>query len=53
MRHDMTPVARSITDAEKNRLVFGLRFLQRFRAPGIPIDWVVRVLQEIWARFVY
>ena len=47
VRHDMAPVTGSITDAQENGLVFTTGFLQGFRTPGIPVDRVVGVLDEI------
>jgi hypothetical protein len=40
-----------VSDAEKDGFVFGLRASQRLVAPGVPIDWIVSVLQQIGARF--
>ena len=44
---DVTPVAGAVADGDKYRLVLALRLGQRFRAPGIPIDWVMRMQQQI------
>ena len=46
--HDVAPVARGIPDAEKHGLVLSPRLFKRGFAPGVPIDWVFRVLAEIW-----
>ena len=45
--HDMAPVAGGITDRQQDRLVFAARFFQRFRAPRVPVDRVVGVLQQV------
>ena len=47
VRHDVAPVAGRITDREKDRFVFLARFGERFFAPRIPIDRIVRVLEKI------
>jgi hypothetical protein len=46
----MTPVAGGVTDGEEHGLVFGPRALESLRAPRVPIDRIVTVLEEIWAR---
>src|SRR5882672_2433474 len=45
--HDMAPVAGRVTDAEKNRLVLLPRLFECFRAPGVPIDRIELVLQQV------
>jgi hypothetical protein len=46
----MAPVARRISDAQKDGLVFSFCALQSFFPPRVPVDWVVRMLQKIRAR---
>jgi hypothetical protein len=48
----MAPMARGVADAEENGFVFFLRSRQSFFSPGVPIHWVMSVLQKIRARFV-
>jgi hypothetical protein len=43
----MAPVAGCIADAEEDRLVFGFGFLKGLGSPGIPLDWVVFVLEQV------
>ena len=50
--HDMAPVAGGISDGEENGTVFFFRELQRFLPPGVPVDRVVGVLQQVGAGFV-
>jgi hypothetical protein len=52
VRHDMIPVAGVVADAEEDRLVLRFGARQRFVAPGVPIDRVVPVLEQIGAGFV-
>lgn len=40
-------MAGEVTDGKKDRLVFPARFLEGLLAPRIPIDWIVRVQEEI------
>ena len=47
MLHHMTPVTRRITDAEENRLVISFRHAERRFSPRIPINGVVRVLEQV------
>lgn len=47
--HHMAPITGGITDGEQNRLVFLPRLGKRFLAPRIPVDRVMRVLQQIGA----
>ena len=47
--HHVTPVAGRVADREQDGLVLARRALERFAAPGIPVDRVVGVLQEIGA----
>src|SRR5205085_6571755 len=47
MRHHVAPMAGRVTDREKDRFVFVTRFGERFFAPRIPINGVLRVLKRI------
>ena len=47
--HHMAPVAGGITDREKDRFVLLGGFVERLRAPRIPVDGVVGVLQQVRA----
>ena len=48
----MAPVTRGIADREKDRLVLPARLRERFFAPRIPIDRIVRVLKKVWRLLV-
>ena len=43
----MTPVTRRVSDAQKNRLIFLLRFPPHRIPPRHPIHWIMGVLQQI------
>ena len=45
--HHMTPVTRRITDAQQNRLVISFRLAERRFSPRMPIDGIVRVLEQV------
>ncbi len=45
--HDVAPMAGGVADGEEDRLVFGLRLGERVIAPGVPIDRVLGVLEEV------
>ena len=45
--HHVAPMAGGIADREKDRLVLLARFRERFLAPRIPVDGVVRVLEKV------
>ncbi len=47
--HDVAPVAGGVADGEEDRLVFLARLGERLLAPGIPVDRVVGVLEEVRA----
>ena len=47
----LTPVASGVTDTQEDWLVFFFGFLQCFFVPGIPVNWVIGVLEEIGALF--
>ena len=47
--HDVAPVARAVADGEEDELAFLLRLGERLVAPGIPVDRVVGVLEQIGA----
>src|SRR5436189_267533 len=48
--HHVAPVAGGVPDREQNRLVLVARPPSRLLTPGVPVDRVVRVLQEVRAR---
>ena len=48
--HHVTPVAGGVADGQENRPVLGARPRERLLAPRIPVDRVVRVLEEVGAR---
>ena len=50
--HHVAPVAGRIADGEKDRLVLFPGFVQRRRPPGVPIHRIVRMLEQVRARFV-
>ena len=50
--HDVAPVAGGIADAEEDGFIFRLGLFEGFRAPGIPVDGVVGVLEEVGAGLV-
>jgi len=52
MRHHVAPVAGGIADRKQDRLSFPPRCVERFLAPGPPMDGVVLVLEEIGARLL-
>ena len=47
VRHDVTPMAGGVANAQEDRFVFGLRFSQGFFTPGVPVYRVVGVLEKI------
>ena len=47
--HHMAPVARRIADRQEDRLVLSVRPRQSLRAPWVPVDRVVRVLEQVGA----
>ena len=50
--HHVAPMAGGVADAEKDRLIFGFRFLQRVLAPGVPIHRIVGVLEQVGAGLI-
>ena len=50
--HDVAPVAGGVADGEQDRLVLGMRAAERLLAPRVPVDRVVRVLEEVGAGFL-
>ena len=50
--HDVAPVAGGVADGQQDRLVLGPRLLKGLRSPGIPVDGVVGVLDQIRAHLV-
>jgi hypothetical protein len=49
----MAPVAGGITYGQEDRLILGFCSIERFVAPGVPINGVMGVLEEIRGFFVY
>ena len=49
--HDVAPVAGRVADGEQDRLVLRARLREGLVAPRVPVDRVVRVLEEVRARF--
>ena len=45
--HDVAPVTGRVSDRQEDGFFFGARLLEGFRAPGIPVDGVVLVLEEV------
>ena len=52
VRHHVAPVARAVADGDEERLVLGARALERLVPPFVPVDRVLRVLEEVRARRV-
>ena len=50
--HHVAPVAGRVADGEQDRPVLVARSVERLVAPGVPVDGVVRVLEEVRARLV-
>ena len=48
--HDVAPVAGGVSDAQEDGLILGSRLLHRLRSPGVPVDRIVGVLQQVGAR---
>jgi hypothetical protein len=48
--HNVAPMTGGVTDAEVNRLLFTTRALERLFTPGVPIDWIFRVLKQVGTR---
>jgi len=48
-----SPAGLRIADGGKYSLRFALGLLECFWAPWVPVDWVVRMLQEVGGLFVY
>ena len=53
MGHDMAPVTRGVSDGEKNRLVLPPRLFKGDVSPGIPVHWIIGVLDKVGALFPY
>ena len=49
--HHMTPVAGGIADREEDRFILGTGLFERDIAPGIPIDGIGGVLEQVGAGF--
>lgn len=45
-------MTRRITDAQEDGPIFTFRFLKCLIAPGIPVDWIVGMLEQIGARLM-
>ncbi len=50
VRHDVAPVARAVADRDEQRLVLRPCPLEGLVAPRVPVDRVLGVLEQIWAR---
>jgi hypothetical protein len=50
--HHVAPVAGRVADGEEDRPVLTSRPLERLVAPGVPVDGVVGVLEEVGARLL-
>jgi hypothetical protein len=48
--HHVAPVARRVADGEEDGFVLRLRLVQGLGAPGVPVDGVVRVLEQVGGR---
>ena len=49
--HHMAPVTGAVADGEEDGLVLFAGLREGLVAPGVPVDWVLGVLQEIRAGF--
>src|SRR5262249_49730643 len=49
MRHDVAPVTGGLADREQDRRALWLCRRQRLRPPGLPVHWVVLVLEQVGA----
>ena len=47
----MAPVAGGVTDTQKNGLILGSRSFHGFWTPGIPVNWIMGMLEKIGAGF--
>ena len=45
--HHVAPVARRVADRQEDRLVLRSRLVERFARPRIPVDGIVRVLEQV------
>ena len=50
--HHMAPVTGGVADREKDRPLLALGALERLRAPRMPVDGIVFVLEQVGRRFV-
>ena len=50
--HDVAPVAGRVADGQQDRLVLLARAREGLLAPRVPVDGVVRVLEEVRARLL-
>src|SRR5438105_4522486 len=46
----VAPMTRVVSYTQVNRLFFGACPLERFAAPRVPLDWIVCMLPQVWAR---
>ncbi len=51
VRHHVTPVACGVADRKQNRFVLLPRGFERRFVPRLPVDGIIRVLQQVRARF--
>jgi hypothetical protein len=49
--HHVAPVAGGVADGEEDRLVLRPRLREGFVSPRAPVDRIVRMLEEVGARF--
>ncbi len=47
--HNMTPMTGSVTNGKKNGLVLISRFLKGLISPGIPVNGIFSMLQQVGA----
>ncbi len=50
--HHVAPVARAVAHRQEDGLALCVGALQGLRTPGVPVDRVVGVLQQVWAGLV-
>jgi len=49
----MTPMARGIANTEKDRFMLFFGTCKRFFSPGVPVDRIVGMLEQVGTSFVY
>jgi len=52
MFHDMAPMASRVPNAQKDGLILAAGFFQRLFTPGIPVDGIFCMLQQIGRVFI-